>query len=252
MQSAAWTSSGQRAVARARSATSHATARTPCRRSRPSASQSRPWPVWRSRSPFAARRTQELHRRCTRWIRSWSYATRRHQWQAGRRCSGHTKCATIRGRGSPPVSSSSGHKERSRYVMADTSFQNEGAVEGGMRRRTLLGAGAASAALALAMGRLGHAHAAPQEAPTPGWGSSVKIRFFAGGNAGDAFASIVFNGAQQAQSHIGANVDYVFSGWDVNKMTDQLREAIAAQPDGIAMMGHPGDDALMPLAQQAH
>ena len=136
--------------------------------------------------------------------------------------------------------------------MADTSFENEGAVEGGMRRRTLLGAGAASAALALAMGRLGHAHAAPQEAPTPGWGSSVKIRFFAGGNAGDAFASIVFNGAQQAQSDIGANVDYVFSGWDVNKMTDQLREAIAAQPDGIAMMGHPGDDALMPLAQQAH
>ncbi|TMF01899.1 MAG: substrate-binding domain-containing protein [Chloroflexi bacterium] len=121
-----------------------------------------------------------------------------------------------------------------------------------MRRRTLLGAGAASAALALAMGRLGRAHAAPQEAPTPGWGSSVKIRFFAGGNAGDAFASIVFNGAQQAQSDIGANVDYVFSGWDVNKMTDQLREAIAAQPDGIAMMGHPGDDALMPLAQQAH
>src|SRR5437879_1436523 len=34
-------------------------------------------------------------------------------------------------------------------------------------------------------------------------------------------------------------------------LTDQLRQAIAAQPDGIAMMGHPGDDALLPLAQQA-
>jgi len=34
-------------------------------------------------------------------------------------------------------------------------------------------------------------------------------------------------------------------------MTDQLRQAMAAQPDGIAMMGHPGDDALLPLAQQA-
>jgi simple sugar transport system substrate-binding protein len=67
------------------------------------------------------------------------------------------------------------------------------------------------------------------------------VRFFAGGNAGDAFASIVFNGAQQAQADTGVAVDYVFSGWDVNKMTDQLREAIAAQPDGIAMMGHPGD-----------
>jgi simple sugar transport system substrate-binding protein len=136
--------------------------------------------------------------------------------------------------------------------MSDTSLENESAVDRGMRRRTLLGAGAASAALALALGRLGQAGAAPLEAPTPGWGSGVRLRFFAGGNAGDAFASIVFNGAQQAQADIGVNVDYVFSGWDVNMMTDQLRQAIAAQPDGIAMMGHPGDDALMPLAQQAH
>src|SRR5262249_3432705 len=32
----------------------------------------------------------------------------------------------------------------------------------------------------------------------------------------------------------------------------QLREAVAIKPDGIAMMGHPGDDAIMPLAEQAH
>ena len=136
--------------------------------------------------------------------------------------------------------------------MSDTSVENDDSVYGGMRRRTLLGAGAASAALAMAWGRLGHAHAAPLDAPTTGWGSGVKVRFFAGGNAGDAFASIVFNGAQQAQADLGVSVDYIFSGWDVSKMTDQLREAIAAQPDGIAMMGHPGDDALLPLAQQAH
>jgi simple sugar transport system substrate-binding protein len=136
--------------------------------------------------------------------------------------------------------------------MSDMSIANDSALQGGIGRRTFLGAGAASAALALVLGRLGQAHAAPVDAPTPGWGSGVRLRFFAGGNAGDAFASIVFNGAQQAQADLGVNVDYVFSGWDVNKMTDQLREAIAAQPDGIAMMGHPGDDALMPLAQQAH
>ncbi len=138
--------------------------------------------------------------------------------------------------------------------MSDTSFVkvNDSAVDGGMRRRTLLGGGAASAALAFALGRLGEAHAAPVAAPTSGWGSGIRLRFFAGGNAGDAFASIVFNGAQQAQSDLGVAVDYVFSGWDVNMMTDQLRQAIAAQPDGIAMMGHPGDDALLPLAQQAH
>ena len=34
-------------------------------------------------------------------------------------------------------------------------------------------------------------------------------------------------------------------------MTQQLREAVAAKPDGIAMMGHPGDAAIMPLAEEA-
>ncbi len=79
----------------------------------------------------------------------------------------------------------------------------------------------------------------------------AKIRFFAGGEAGDAFASIVHKGAVAAAQDTGADVEYVFSGWQVEKMLDQLRDAIAAQPDGIAMMGHPGDEALMPLAEQA-
>jgi simple sugar transport system substrate-binding protein len=34
-------------------------------------------------------------------------------------------------------------------------------------------------------------------------------------------------------------------------MVQQLREAVAAHPDGIAMMGHPSDNAIMPLAEQA-
>ena len=34
-------------------------------------------------------------------------------------------------------------------------------------------------------------------------------------------------------------------------MIQQLREAIGAGVDGIAMMGHPGDEAIMPLAQMA-
>ncbi|MBV9357381.1 MAG: substrate-binding domain-containing protein [Chloroflexi bacterium] len=127
----------------------------------------------------------------------------------------------------------------------------EAASAGAWRRRTLLGAGAASAALAFSWSQLGQVQAAAAAAPTTGWGQGIRIRFFAGGTAGDAFASIVYNGAQQAQADLGVAVDYVFSGWDVNMMTDQLREAIAAQPDGIAMMGHPGDDALLPLAQQA-
>jgi simple sugar transport system substrate-binding protein len=135
--------------------------------------------------------------------------------------------------------------------VTEREFDTARALEGRLDRRTLLGAGAAGAAVALAWGRQGTAHAAPLAGPTTSWGSGVHIRFFAGGNAGDLFASIVFNGAKQAETDLGPTVDYIFSGWDVSMMTDQLRQAIATQPDGIAMMGHPGDDALLPLAQQA-
>lgn len=79
----------------------------------------------------------------------------------------------------------------------------------------------------------------------------VTIRFFCGGDPGDAFASIVYKGAMDAQSDLGCKVDYVFSGWSMEKMTAQFRDAIAAKPDGIAMMGHPGDDALMSLVAEA-
>ncbi len=83
------------------------------------------------------------------------------------------------------------------------------------------------------------------------WCSNVHLRFFAGGAEGDAFASIVYNGAVQAAHDLGANVEYVFSGWKAETMVQQLREAIAVHPDGIAMMGHPGEAAIMPLAEQA-
>jgi simple sugar transport system substrate-binding protein len=83
------------------------------------------------------------------------------------------------------------------------------------------------------------------------WCKDVHIRFFAGGAEGDAFAVIVYNGAKQAEHDLGPTVDYVFSGWDVEKMIQQLREAVAARPEGIVMMGHPGDAAIMPLAEEA-
>jgi simple sugar transport system substrate-binding protein len=83
------------------------------------------------------------------------------------------------------------------------------------------------------------------------WCAGKTIRYFVGGAEGDAFASIVLRGAQAAQADLGATVDYVFSGWNPDKMIQQLREAIAAKPDGIAMMGHPGDNAIMPLAEEA-
>lgn len=95
------------------------------------------------------------------------------------------------------------------------------------------------------------ASAATAETLRDKWCSDVTIRFFAGGAEGDAFASIVYNGAKQAEKDLGATIDYVFSGWSSEKMIQQLREAIAAKPDGIAMMGHPGNAAIMPLAEEA-
>ena len=80
------------------------------------------------------------------------------------------------------------------------------------------------------------------------WCEGVTIRFFAGGTEGDAFAGIVYRGALAAERDLGANVEYVFSGWNSEFMTQQLREAVAQAPDGIAMMGHPGNEAIMPLA----
>lgn len=92
---------------------------------------------------------------------------------------------------------------------------------------------------------------APLSAQESGWCAGQTIRFFVGGAEGDAFGSIVLRGAQAAEADLGATVEYVFSGWDVERMIQQLREAIAAEPDGIAMMGHPGDAAIMPLAEEA-
>jgi simple sugar transport system substrate-binding protein len=111
---------------------------------------------------------------------------------------------------------------------------------------------ARSVYVVLAAGLLGlAATGANAETLRDQWCKDVHLRFFAGGAEGDAFASIVYNGAVQAAHDTGAQVDYVFSGWKAETMVQQLREAVAAGPDGIAMMGHPGEAAIMPLAEQA-
>src|ERR1700733_2316439 len=84
------------------------------------------------------------------------------------------------------------------------------------------------------------------------WCSNVHIRFFVGGAEGDAFSTVVYNGARQAAMDTGAKVEYVFSRWDSEKMIGQLREAVAARPDGIAMIGEPGEAAILPLAEKAN
>jgi simple sugar transport system substrate-binding protein len=90
-------------------------------------------------------------------------------------------------------------------------------------------------------------------APAAGtnWCSGVKIVFFPGGTPGGGFEQVVYNGALQAAKDTGANVQYVWSDWDPAKMTSQFQQAAATKPDGIAIMGHPGDTAFDPLIDAA-
>ena len=103
----------------------------------------------------------------------------------------------------------------------------------------------------LAAATLAASAPAAQATPSDKWCKGVHLRFFVGGSEGDAFGTIVYNGAKQAEHDLGPAVDYIFSGWDPERMVQQLREAVAVRPDGIAMMGHAGDAAIMPLAEEA-
>jgi simple sugar transport system substrate-binding protein len=95
------------------------------------------------------------------------------------------------------------------------------------------------------------APAAAAPAAGSNWCSNVKIVFFPGGPEGGVFAVNVYNGAVQAAKDLGANVSYVWSGWDPQKMTQQFTESAATKPDGIAVMGHPGDEAFDSLIDDA-
>ena len=90
-------------------------------------------------------------------------------------------------------------------------------------------------------------------APAAGtdWCSGTKIVFFPGGTPGGGFEQVVYNGALQAAKDTGADVQYVWSDWDPAKMTTQFQQAAATKPDGIAVMGHPGDTAFDPLIDDA-
>ena len=88
--------------------------------------------------------------------------------------------------------------------------------------------------------------------PVAKWCSGVKIAAFPGGPQGGVFANNVYNGYKQAELDLGPSVTYYFSDWDPHKMLDQLNQAIATKVDGIAFMGHPGDDATDPLIDKAY
>jgi simple sugar transport system substrate-binding protein len=91
----------------------------------------------------------------------------------------------------------------------------------------------------------------PAPAQEGGWCSGTNIVFFPGGTPGGPFETVVYNGAVQAAADTGANVEYVWSDWNPEKMITQFSEAMATSPNGIAVMGHPGTEAFAPLVDEA-
>jgi len=91
----------------------------------------------------------------------------------------------------------------------------------------------------------------PAPAAEGGWCSGTDIVFFPGGSPGGPFATVVYNGAVAAAADLGANMETVWSDWNPEKMISQFSEAVATNPDGIAIMGHPGDEAFAPLVDDA-
>src|SRR3954465_7770937 len=109
--------------------------------------------------------------------------------------------------------------------------------------------GAVAAVAAIGLATIGPALAG--EPLGEKWCSSMKIRFMAGGAQGDTFAAVVEAGGQQAAQDTGAELSVVYSGWNSEKIVQQMREAIAQGVDGIVTYGFPGTAALTPIAEEA-
>jgi simple sugar transport system substrate-binding protein len=82
-------------------------------------------------------------------------------------------------------------------------------------------------------------------------GKGIKIWFDTGGPVGGPYGTIVQNGAKQAAVDLGCKIEFMYSDWNPEKMIDNFKKALAAKPDGIVVMGHPGDDTYAPFIKEA-
>ncbi len=83
-------------------------------------------------------------------------------------------------------------------------------------------------------------------------GKGITIRFDTGGPVGGTYNTIVQNGAEQAAKDLGCDVEFIYSDWSPQKMIENFKKSLAANPDGIVIMGHPGDDAFAPFVKEAN
>ncbi len=72
-----------------------------------------------------------------------------------------------------------------------------------------------------------------------------------GGNAGDGATLARQTGAKEASEALGVELKSQFSKWEPETMINQFKEAMAAKPNCIEIMGHPGSVAFHDLVKQA-
>jgi simple sugar transport system substrate-binding protein len=72
-----------------------------------------------------------------------------------------------------------------------------------------------------------------------------------GGNAGDGTTLARQTGAKEAAEALGVELKPQFSAWAPETMVAQFKEAFAAKPNCIEIMGHPGSTAFHDLVKQA-
>ena len=87
-------------------------------------------------------------------------------------------------------------------------------------------------------------------ADPPGKGITIYMQM--GGNPGDGATLARQTGAAAAAQALGVDqLNEQFSGWAPETMIDQFKQAMAAKPSCIVIMGHPGNEAFMGLVKQA-
>ncbi len=106
--------------------------------------------------------------------------------------------------------------------------------------RTLLAGAAAVAILA---------NAGAASAQMIGEGLTMYMQM--GGNPGDGATLARQTGAAQAAAAFGVDLKEQFSAWAPETMINQFKEAVAAKPTCIEIMGHPGSAAFHDLVKGA-
>lgn len=87
--------------------------------------------------------------------------------------------------------------------------------------------------------------------PAQKLGAGLTMYFQMGGSPGGGATLPREIGAKAAADLFGVKIVEQFSTWAPETMISQFRQAMAASPDCIEIMGHPGDAAFAPLVDQA-